>query len=130
MSYTCFVDFILKHFISLHAIMSRRVFIISFLLLISSLYNYNSFCILTSYPATFISSNSFCKILEIFCILKIMNCVNRDTFESSLLIWMSFISFSKFPWLEFPVKYLVLVVRGDSFILFLILVEKLSVFHY
>ena len=92
-----------------------------------------NFCVLLLYPATLpnslMSYNSFLSLgVSRY---SIMSSPNSGNFISSFTIWIPFIYlFFWLLWLRLPKIHRITVVRVDIIVLFLILVEMLSVFHH
>ena len=98
-SFTSLGRFIPMYFILLVAMVNESVSWISLSDFSSLVYrNARDFCALILYPVTLpnslISSSSFLVASLGFSLYSIMSSANSDSFTSSFLIWISFISFS------------------------------------
>ena len=125
--------FIPSYFILFVAMVNGSVSLISLSDFSSLVYrNARDFCALIFHPATLpnslISSSNF---LVGFSMYSIMSSANSDSFTSSFPIWIPFISFSSVIVVAKTSKTMLNnSCRVGNLVLFLILVEMVSVFHH
>ena len=138
-AYRSFVSldrFIPRYFILFVAMVNGSVSLISFSNFSSLVYrNARDFCAIILYPATLlnslISSHTFLVASLGFSIYTVMSSENSDSFTSSFLIWVPFISFSSLIAVAETSKTMLNNSgESDNLVFFLILEEMVSVVHH
>ena len=138
-AYRSFVSldrFIPRYFILFVAMVNGSVSLISFSNFSSLVYrNARDFCAIILYPSTLlnslISSHTFLVASLGFSIYTVMSSENSDSFTSSFLIWVPFISFSSLIAVAETSKTMLNNSgESDNLVFFLILEEMVSVVHH